>query len=212
MADVARPGGRVGRAVAGLAVTSRASYRVAALDASTWPEFADLVECNNGIFGGCWCMGFHPQDDPADLAVESKRDRKMHRVLTDRAHAALVFDGNRCLGWCQFGGPDELPRIKNRKEYERDPAALPDWRIACCYVGKGYRRQGVAAAALAGALDLIAGLGGGVVEGYPESAEAVPAGFLYHGVLSTFESLGFTRQRKIGKHRWVVSLVVEPSA
>ena len=65
------------------------------------------------------------------------------------SHAALVLDGDRCLGWCQFGRPDEVPRIKNRKEYERERATPPDWRIACCYVGKGHRRQGVAGAALA---------------------------------------------------------------
>ena len=81
---------------------------------------------------------------------------------------------------------------------------------ACCYVGKGHRRQGVATAALAGAVDLIAGLGGGTVEGYPEPAGSVPAGFLYNGALSTYEELGFTRDRKIGKHRWVVTRVVEP--
>jgi hypothetical protein len=79
-------------------------------------------------------------------------------------------------------------------------------------VGKGHRRQGVATAALAGALDLIAGLGGGTVEGYPEGADAVPAGFLFHGALSTYEKLGFARDRQIGKHRWVVTRVVEPSA
>jgi len=27
----------------------------------TWAAFAALVERNNGIFGGCWCMGFHPE-------------------------------------------------------------------------------------------------------------------------------------------------------
>jgi hypothetical protein len=68
----------------------------------------------------------------------------------------------------------------------------------------------VATAALAGALDLIAGLGGGTVEGYPEPADSVPAGFLYNGALSTYEKLGFTRDRKLGKHRWVVTKVIEP--
>jgi len=28
--------------------------------------------------------------------------------------------------------------------------------------------------------------------------------------LSTYERLGFVRDRKIGKHRWVVTKVVEP--
>jgi len=70
--------------------------------------------------------------------------------------------------------------------------------------------SGVATAALAGALDLIAGLGGETVEGYPEPADSVPAGFPCNGALSAYEELGFTRDRKIDKHRWVMTRVVEP--
>ena len=86
-----------------------------ALDESTWAAFAALVERNNGVFCGCWYLGFHPE-----------------RV------------------------------------------------------------------------------GRETVEGYPEDAGSVPAGFLYNGALSTYEKLGFIRDRKIGKHRWVVTRVVEP--
>jgi hypothetical protein len=50
------------------------------------------------------------------------------------------------------------------------------------------------------------------VEGYPENAGSVPAGFLYNGALSTYEKLGFTRNRKIGKHRWVVTKLVKPES
>jgi GNAT superfamily N-acetyltransferase len=187
------------------------AYTVKALDESTWAAFAALVERNNGIFGGCWCMGFHPKEAGSETTRIPKREQKLERVRAGTAHAALVFDGDDCVGWCQFGAPEEVPRIKNRAAYEKDPTTSPDWRIACCYVGKGHRRQGVASAALAGALDLIAGLGGGTVEGYPEDAGSVPAGFLYPGALSTYEKLGFVRDRKIGKHRWVVARVVEPT-
>jgi GNAT superfamily N-acetyltransferase len=186
------------------------AYTVKALDESTWAAFAALVERNGGIFGGCWCMGFHPKEDVG--AEATKRERKLERVRAGTAHAALVFDGDDCVGWCQFGAPAEVPRIKSRAEYEKGLTTPPDWRIACCYVGKGHRRQGVFAAALAGALDLIAGLGGGTVEGYPEDAGSVPAGFLFNGALSTYEKLGFVRDRKIGKHRWVVTRLVEPAA
>lgn len=180
-------------------------FTIRALDESTWPVFVALVEANNGIFGGCWCMGFHPEGVGKGTTAEQNRDRKCARVQENSAHAALVLDGDDCLGWAQFGPPEELPRIKGRAAYERAQTAAPDWRIGCCYVGKGHRRQGVGAAAVAGALELIAGMGGGTVEGYPEDATSVPAGFLYHGALSTYEELGFTRVRKIGKHRWVVS-------
>jgi GNAT superfamily N-acetyltransferase len=188
-----------------------ASYTVKALDGSTWEAFAALVEANNGIFGGCWCMGFHEDDDRENRPGVNRR-RKRERVRSGTAHAALVFEGDDCVGWCQFGAPDELPRIKSRAAYEKGTTTSPDWRIACNYVGKGHRRQGVATAALAGALELIAGLGGGTVEGYPEDAGSVPAGFLFNGALSTYEQLGFVRDRKIGKHRWVVTRVVEPAS
>jgi GNAT superfamily N-acetyltransferase len=183
------------------------SFAIRALDESTWDAFAKLVEANNGVFGGCWCIGFHEKAPPG-AAVH--RQRKLERVQRGDAHAALVFDGDHCVGWCQFGSPSELPRIKSLKEYEKGLADLPDWRIACNFVGKGHRRKGVASAGLKGALELIAGLGGGVVEGYPEGADAVPAGFLFNGALSTYEKLGFVRDRQIGKHRWVVRKTVEP--
>ncbi len=170
------------------------------------------MERNNGIFGGCWCIGFHAEGADRKSTPTLNRERKLDRVRAGTAHAALVFEGDDCVGWCQFGAPDEVPRIKNRAAYEKGRTTSPDWRIACCYVGKGHRRQGVATAALAGAVDLIAGLGGGAVEGYPEDAGSVPAGFLFMGALSTYEKLGFIRDRKIGKHRWVVSRVVEPSS
>jgi GNAT superfamily N-acetyltransferase len=188
------------------------AYTIRALDESTWDAFAALVERNNGVFGGCWCIGFHPEGADRNAPAELNRERKLARVRAGTTHAALVFDGDDCLGWCQFGPPAELPWIKNRAAYEKTLTNLPDWRIACCFVGKGHRRRGVASAGLAGALELIASLGGGTVEGYPEDAASVPAGFLFHGALSTYEKLGFVRDRKIGKHRWVVTRAVEPAA
>ena len=186
------------------------AYTVRALDESTWPAFAELVERNNGVFGGCWCMGFHPEGVGKETTPELNRKRKLERVRAGTAHAALVFDGDDCVGWCQFGAPSEVPRIKSRAAYEKGVTTPTDWRIACNFVGKGLRRQGVATAGLKGALDLIAELGGGKVEGYPEDAGSVPAGFLFNGALSTYEKLGFVRDRKIGKHRWVVAKVVKP--
>lgn len=150
-------------------------------------------------------MAFHAEGVDRSTAGTISKDRKLARVLAGSAHAALVFSGDEAVGWCQFGPTPELPRIKGRVAYEKGVSVLPDWRIGCCCVGKGHRRQGVGAAALAGAVELISKLGGGSVEGYPEDAASVPAGFLFDGALSTYEQLGFARGRKIGKHRWVVS-------
>ncbi|MEY2430539.1 MAG: hypothetical protein QOC92_264 [Acidimicrobiaceae bacterium] len=187
-----------------------AKWKVRALDLETWPAFAELVEHCQGFPSGCWCMAFHPEGvEKGEDHASVNRERKMARVAAGCAHAALVLDGDVCVGWCQFGPTDELPKIKSRAAYDRSSTTLPDWRIGCCYVAKGFRRQGVAVAALERALQLIAGLGGGVVEGYPEPVGAVPAGFLFNGALSSYEHLGFSRDRMIGKHRWVVTREVE---
>ena len=181
------------------------------LDSTTWPDFAALVERHNGVWGGCWCMGFHAEGVGRHKTAEQNRTEKECRVREGRAHAALVYAGDDCVGWCQFGTTDELPRIKHRRAYEQGLEALPDWRITCFFVDSGCRRRGVASAALDGALREIGRLGGGTVESYPQDTAGgtVSAGFLHNGTLSLFEHHGFERTRQIGKHHWVVARVVE---
>ncbi len=185
-------------------------YEVKALDTETWPDFERLVEANNGVWGGCWCMWYHGKDACVEDTPAARRQEKECRVRDGRAHAALVYDGTECVGWCQFGSPAELPRIHNHRAYMATSPALPHWRITCFFVNKGYRGKGVSAAALEGAIKQIKQLGGGRIEGYPENTarRKTSAAFLFNGALSTFERLGFKPERKIGKHRWVVTRTV----
>jgi hypothetical protein len=69
----------------------------------------------------------------------------------------------------------------------------------------------VAIAALAGAVELIAGLGGGIVESYPDDIgdKRTSGGFIHNGTIAMFEREGFERVRPIGKNRWVVRKTIE---
>ena len=190
-----------------------AHFTVRPLTAATWPAFAELVERHNGVWGGCWCMGFHPEGFGPDASAEANRAAKEQRVATGEAHAALVFDSDRCVGWCQFGSPQELPRIKHKKAYLRIVADEPDWRITCFFVDRDHRRRGVADAALEGALGEIARLGGGVVESGPEDItdRKVSASFLHNSSTALFERHGFERVHPLGKHHWLVRRAVDPA-
>lgn len=185
-------------------------FAVKTLSPATWPAFASLIERHNGVWGGCWCMEFHP--DGKERGAH-RRERKEAKVWEGTAYAALVFDGQACVGWCQFGSPEELPRIKHLRVYSQGLEALPDWRITCFFVDKAYRGKGIAALALAGALDQIARLGGGTVESYPEDVEgrSVSGSFLYNSRLAMFERQGFQRLRQLGKNHWVVGKAVAPA-
>lgn len=185
------------------------THTVRLLDASTWDAFAELVERNNGVYGGCWCLGYHAE---CRLRGSGRRDVKRDRVLTGRAHAALVFDADgRVQGWCQFGSPEELPAIKHRREYDKAPPPVPDWRITCVYVDPKHRGQGIARAALHGALTAIARAGGGRTEAITEVTDGRQAQgrFLFSATAELFEQHGFARVRPVGKHAWIVTRTIE---
>ncbi len=186
-------------------------YVTKPLDQTTWPDFERLAQAHNGVWGGCWCMWYHGQDASADDTPAARRQAKACLVQDGRAHAALVYSGDECVGWCQFGSPQDLPRIHNQRAYHKAQPAPADWRITCFFSGKGHRGAGVGSAALQGALDQIRALGGGLVEAFPENTEGRKASsaFLFNGALSMFERHGFARTHQIGKHKWVVTRVVE---
>ena len=178
-----------------------------ALDGSTWDAFAELVERNNGIYGGCWCIVHHPE---YDRGVSDPRTLKRQLVLEGRAHAALVLDeAGRAQGWCQYGRKAEL-LLKHRRGYEKEPPAEAAWRIACIFVDKRHRRLGVARAALSGALEQIAAAGGGLVEAVSETTSDRTAQdrFLFSATVELFEEHDFARIRQVGKHAWIVSRTV----
>ena len=94
-------------------------YAIRPLDSGTWDAFVRLCEKYNGCgFGGCWCTWFHlavhgaqgataRSAEKGSGAEESGRALKERLVREGKAHAALVFDGDDAVGWCEFGTPTE---------------------------------------------------------------------------------------------------------
>ena len=190
------------------------NYRIAPLSPQTWDAYADLAERHNGVWGGCWCVFFHAYPDPPERKQLGNREFKHQLVLRDGTHAALVFDGEVAVAWAQYGPVAELPNIHHRKEWEQGVARVPDYRITCLFVDRRYRRQGMAAVAVRGALGLIAGAGGGLVEAYPHDlppGKKTSASFLYDATRTMYEQLGFTYKRPKGKGNCVMTAVVEPT-
>lgn len=197
-------------------------YTIKPLGPDTWQAFAQLAERHNGVWNGCWCTWFHasrasraaaaPPGAEKGPTAEGNRALKERLVSQGRAHAALVFDGDVTVAWCQYGSPGELPNIYHKKEYEAGLGQLPDYRITCFFVDGKYRRKGVAAAALRGALGLIAQAGGGVVEAYPQDTQGkrTSGSFLYNGTRSLFEKAGFRYERAKGKNHCVMRRTVSP--
>ncbi len=148
-----------------------------------------------------------PGESPGTAA--ENRAYKQRLVRANRSHAALVYDGKDVVGWCQFGPPAELPA--RMRGYGKLDMAPPDWRITCFFVDRDRRGEGIAKAALQGALRIIATKGGGTVDGYPI---AIPRGkpysnnFLWSGAASMFAEFGFRRLGNLGSSKLVVRRIV----
>lgn len=182
---------------------------VKALSVETWNDFEQLARKHNGVWGGCWCTAFHPKSSEKGQSSEATRAYKERLVREDRAHAALVFEGDVCVAWCQFGSPQELPNIYHRKEVEAKMDA-PDWRITCIFVDRDHRKKDLSFYALNGALALIEAAGGGVVESYPQDTQGkkVSNSFLYNGTREIFERAGFRYEGKKGKNHCIMRKTV----
>jgi GNAT superfamily N-acetyltransferase len=160
-------------------------------------------------------MGLHPEGVGKGHTADGNRAAKRERVLAGTVHQILVYADDRCVGWCQYGTPAELPNINNRKAYELGVDDPPTWRIGCIFTASKYRGKGVARAAVAATLDAIAQAGGGAVEAYPEqTAERPPqrGAYLHTGPEALYEQFGFVRDRKIAKWRWVMRATVPDTA
>lgn len=188
------------------------AYTIAKLTAETWPAFDDLVLRHNGIFGGCWCIWFHPDSEERGQGAEANRALKRRYVEAGAAHAALVMDGDEAVAWAEYGTPAELPTLHHLKQYDAEKTGDPDYRITCVFVDRRHRRRGVTELAIRGALDHIAARGGGVVESYPhdltEQTKKMSSSFLYNGTRRLYERLGFAYVRPKGLKNCVMSIEV----
>ena len=183
-------------------------FPVRELESKTWSDFARIMEKHNGVWGGCWCVAFHPKPDESNRTATSPSAYKERLVRANQSHAALVYDGADVVGWCQFGPPTELPRRMGG--FRKLGAAAPDWRITCFFVDRDRRREGIAEAALAGALRMIAAKGGGTVDGYPIATRGKPysSSFLFGGTESMFADAGFRPLGSLGTSKVVMRRVV----
>ena len=183
---------------------NRERYTVRELSARTLPDFETLALKQ----GGCWCIFYH-RAHPLRRGTTSeewkRRNRKDKRALvrTRRSHAILVYEGQTPVGWCQYGGQEELPRIDARRTYRKVAPAIGDknlWRITCFFVDPRSRGRGVAKFALHAALESIERKGGGVVEAYPVASPKMAAvpDWRWFGTPGMFRKEGFHTVAPLG--------------
>ena len=120
-----------------------------------------------------------------------------------------MYEASLPIAWCQFGPADRFPRFDAMRAYQalNLPDALrPAWRIACLFVDKHRRGEGLANFALRAAVGLIRAKGGGLVEAFPLDIAGV-ARPSYTGSESMYRQEGFDTIARLGKNTLLMRLV-----
>lgn len=168
-----------------------------------WPALVDLFGKHGGC-GGCWCMYWRIGAGYRRRPAEENKAAFEAVVRRGPAPGVVAMIGELAVGWCQVTPREQLPWMeKNWRVRRVDEAAV--WAISCLYVRIGYRRRGVTAALIDGALRLAKAGGAPAVEAYPLDATRSPSA-TGTGYASTFARLGFktvarhTPERPIMRH------------
>ena len=115
---------------------------------------------------------------------------------SDEARGVVAITGDRLVGWLKVAPAAAVQKAYDRRLYRGLPCFASDragvFLIGCALVHPEHRRRGVAAALVAGAVDLAPGWGARALEALPRRPkEAVSDDELWTGPMSAFERNGF---------------------
>lgn len=150
--------------------------------------------------GSCFCQFDRwPHSQFRTMPVEELRDRLATRIADPGASPGVVatVDGNP-VGWASVAPRSEFPRIRTSpsmttRELKADLDDPGIWAVTCFVVRTGFRRQGVAGALLAAAVEHARDSGAHTLEGYPlePGARKLSSASLYRGTVSLFLAADF---------------------
>jgi GNAT superfamily N-acetyltransferase len=186
----------------------------APLSERDWDDLVALFG-TRGDPSWCWCQFFRTTGK--DYTPSSAANKAaLHAQVRDdpRPQGVLARVDGDPVGWVQLGPRTAYPRLCESRVLRAvtgddmdDPTV---WAVTCFVVKVGRRRQGVATALLAAAVDLARAQGAHTLEGHPVDVAArsgkVGGAELYHGVATTFERAGFTEVGRTGPTRPVMRI------
>ena len=179
-----------------------------------WADVAAVFE-GPGDPGRCWCQWFY-RGAQADTEHAAANRAALCRQVSDGPPPGVLgyLDGVPS-GWAAVAPRASYTRLTNGQLLRARPAEeLADpavWALTCFVVRRAARGRGLAAALLAGAVELARLGGAGAVEGYPVDLAVRPrtsSAELYHGPLSVFLRAGFTEVARPQPARPVVRLAL----
>jgi GNAT superfamily N-acetyltransferase len=172
-----------------------------------WGDLADLFARKGPRGGspqtdGCWCQFWRLRGNAHWAGHGAGNCAALEdEVASGGEPGLLAYVDGVAVGWCRVGPREAFPRLEHSRNLARVDDAVA-WALPCFYVHPTAKRQGVASALLAAAVERAAAQGAEVVEGYPVSP-GHPNLDAYTGYLPMFLAAGFEQVRDAGRRTFV---------
>jgi GNAT superfamily N-acetyltransferase len=133
--------------------------RIAPLTPGRWTDLEIVFGDGRGACGNCWCMYWRlPRRDFEAALGAGTRQLFRARVEAGPPPGLLAYRGGVPVGWVQVGPRADVPGWNGARRLTAPTAEAPArdprvWGISCFVSRAGCRRQGIATALLAGAVD-----------------------------------------------------------
>ena len=163
------------------------------LTPENWKDFEKLFG-ENGACGGCWCMLWRlKRSIYEDQKGEQNKLAMLDLVKSGNEPGIIAYADEVPVGWCALSQRDNYPALERSRILKKvDDQQV--WSIACFFIDKKYRRQGISVHLLKFAIDYCKQKGASLIEGYPvePKKDKMPAVFAWTGIASAYLKAGFT--------------------
>jgi GNAT superfamily N-acetyltransferase len=171
------------------------AIEVVPASAERFGDLAAIVGPSQPGGQACWCLAYRIRSAEREaLGPAGQADLVRSLCARDGAPGVLAYDEGTVVGWAGVAPRSELHGFRrgSRIPWLDD---LPVWSVWCFRVRGGHRRQGVAGALLAGAVEFARAHGAPAVEGYPVDnlGARVDGTLAFVGTRSMFERVGFAK-------------------
>ena len=167
------------------------------VDADRWHDFERLFEAK-GSPKYCWCMAWRATSEEAKRASNAGRKNAMAaRIKAGTPVGLLGYIEGEPAAWCSIAPRDTYRRLVSDGSSDEGI-----WSVACFFVRRQFRGEGITKKMLAAALDYAREHGARIVESYPVDEDSPSYRFM--GFVPLFEEAGFEETGREGTRRHVM--------